>query len=183
MTTPEQYTFDPPNEDDLSRPDKDDFYPPDEIAQIVARSAGLLNMEIEPPAIEQVALRARGTPRVANRLLGRVRDFAEVKHDGRVVEDIALKALELEGVDDKGLDDLDRKFLRTIIENYGGGPVGIGAISAALNEENETLEDMVEPYLLKIAFLSRTQRGRVATDKAFGHLGIRRDGTRQKKLF
>ena len=160
-----------------------DFYPPEEIAQIVARSAGLLKMEIEPPAIEHVAVRARGTPRVANRLLRRVRDFADVKHDGRVVEDVALKALELEGVDDKGLDDLDRKFLRTIIENYGGGPVGIGAISAALNEENETLEDMVEPYLLKLAFLSRTQRGRLATDKAFKHLGIGRDGAHQNELF
>ena len=159
-----------------------DFYPSDEIALIIARSARLLSVEIVQEAIEQVAIRARGTPRVANRLLRRVRDFAEVKHDGRVEEQIALGALELEGVDTKGLDELDRKFLRTIIENYGGGPVGIGALSAALNEEVETLEDMVEPYLLKIAFLNRTQRGRVATEKAHKHLGLGR-GKKQGDLF
>ena len=159
-----------------------DFYPPEEIEQIVARSARLLGVEIEQSAIEEVAVRARGTPRVANRLLRRVRDFAEVRHDGRVEIEIALKALELEGIDSKGLDDLDRKFLRTIIENYGGGPVGIGALSAALNEEVETLEDMVEPYLLKLAFLNRTQRGRVAGEKAFKHLGIDR-GDKQRELF
>lgn len=159
-----------------------DFYPPDEIAQIIARSARILEVEIEEAAIEQVAVRARGTPRVANRLLRRVRDFADVRHDGRVKEDIALKALDLEGVDSRGLDELDRKFLRTIIENYGGGPVGIGALSAALNEETETLEDMVEPYLLKIAFLNRTQRGRVAGEKAFEHLGLKR-GDKQRELF
>ncbi len=158
-----------------------DFYPPEEIEQIVARSARILDVEIEQAAIEQVAMRARGTPRVANRLLRRVRDYAEVRHDGRVEKEIALKALELEGIDVKGLDDLDRKFLRTIVENYGGGPVGIGALAAALNEEVETLEDMVEPYLLKIAFLNRTQRGRVATPKAFKHLGVKR-GDRQGDL-
>ena len=160
-----------------------DFYPTDEIAQILARSARLLNVEIEQAAIDRVAVRARGTPRVANRLLRRVRDFAEVKHDGRVKEDIALKALELEGVDSRGLDELDRKFLRTVIENYGGGPVGIGALSAVLNEEVETLEDMVEPYLLKIAFLNRTQRGRIATQRAFEHLGSKSGGDQQNELF
>jgi len=128
------------------------------------------------------AVRARGTPRVANRLLRRVRDFAEVKHDGRVEKQIALEALELEGVDARGLDELDRKFLRAIIENYGGGPVGISALSAALNEEVETLEDMVEPYLLKIIFLNRTQRGRIATDRAVKHLGLERGGDRQQRL-
>jgi Holliday junction DNA helicase RuvB len=160
-----------------------DFYPPEEIAQIVSRSAQLLKMDIEQDAIDQVAVRARGTPRVANRLLRRVRDFADVKHDGRVKGEIALKALDLEGIDPMGLDELDRKFLRIIIENYGGGPVGVGAISAALNEETETLEDMVEPYLLKIAFLRRTQRGRVAAAKAFEHLGIKRGTDSQGKLF
>ena len=160
-----------------------DFYPPEEIEQILARSARILKVEIDEAAIGQVAMRARGTPRVANRLLRRVRDFADVKHDGRVKEEIALKALELEGVDAKGLDELDRKFLHTIIESYGGGPVGISALSAGLNEEVGTLEDMVEPYLLKIAFLNRTQRGRVATDKAFKHLGLKRNGDRQKNLF
>jgi Holliday junction DNA helicase RuvB len=160
-----------------------DFYPPEDIAKIITRSANLMDVDIETAAVEQVAVRARGTPRVANRLLRRVRDFAEVRHDGRVAEDIALGALELEGVDSKGLDDLDRKFLRTIIENYGGGPVGIGAISAALNEETETLEDMVEPFLLKIAFLNRTQRGRVASEKAFKHLELKSGGDKQGELF
>ena len=159
-----------------------DFYPADEIAQIIARSAKILGVEIEQSAIEQVAVRARGTPRVANRLLRRVRDFAEVKHDGRVEKQIALEALDLEGVDARGLDELDRKFLRVIIENYGGGPVGISALSAALNEEIETLEDMVEPYLLKIVFVNRTQRGRIATEQAFKHLGLERGGDRQQKL-
>ncbi len=140
-------------------------------------------MKIEQAAIEQVAGRARGTPRVANRLLRRVRDFADVKHDGKVEEHVAVKALELEGVDARGLDELDRKFLRTIIESYGGGPVGITALSAGLNEEVETLEDMVEPYLLKIGFLNRTRRGRVATEQAFEHLRVKRDGDRQKELF
>jgi Holliday junction DNA helicase RuvB len=160
-----------------------DFYPPDEIAQIVIRSARILGVDIEQAAIDQVSQRARGTPRVANRLLRRVRDFAEVKHDGVVKEAIALKALELEGVDTCGLDELDRKFLRIIIENHGGGPVGIGALAASLNEEVETLEDMVEPYLLKIAFVNRTRRGRIATERAFKHLGFKHDGAPQRELF
>jgi Holliday junction DNA helicase RuvB len=160
-----------------------DFYPPDEIAQILERSARILGIEIEQPAIEQVAARARGTPRVANRLLRRVRDFAEVRHDGRVEERIAVEALELEGVDTRGLDELDRKFLRTIIENYGGGPVGITALSASLNEEVDTLEDMVEPYLLKIGFLNRTRQGRIATKRSFEHLGLKRGGAKQNELF
>lgn len=161
-----------------------DFYPPEEIAQILERSARILDMKIEQAAIEQVAKRARGTPRVANRLLRRVRDFADVRHDGHVKEQIAKDALELEGVDNQGLDELDRKFLRAIIENYGGGPVGITALSAALNEEVETLEDMVEPYLLKIAFLNRTRRGRVASERAFEHLGVNPGGgPKQNELF
>jgi len=160
-----------------------EFYPPEEIAQILTRSAKILNLEIEEAAIEQVAKRARGTPRVANRLLRRVRDFAEVRHDGKVKDQIAVEALELEGIDSRGLDGLDRKFLQTIVENYGGGPVGITALSAGLNEEVETLEDMVEPYLLKIGFLSRTRRGRVATGRTFEHLGLKRGGGPQRDLF
>ncbi len=160
-----------------------DFYPPEEIAQIVRRSASILGLEVRDGAIEQIASRARGTPRVANRLLRRVRDFAEVRHDGTVAERVAVEALELEGVDDRGLDELDRKLLRTIIENYGGGPVGIAALSATLNEEMGTLEDMVEPYLLKIGFLNRTRQGRVATQRAFEHLGFKRGGAQQNELF
>ncbi|GAB4338483.1 MAG: Holliday junction branch migration DNA helicase RuvB [Candidatus Abyssubacteria bacterium] len=160
-----------------------DFYPADEIAQIIERSARILGIEVEPPAVEQVARRSRGTPRVANRLLRRVRDFAEVRHDGRVSKQIAVEALELEGVDSLGLDDLDRKYLKTIIESYGGGPVGITAIAATLNEETDTLEDMVEPYLLKIGFLNRTRQGRVASARAFAHLGYKRGGSSQVELF
>ncbi|MHC4607993.1 MAG: Holliday junction branch migration DNA helicase RuvB [Planctomycetota bacterium] len=160
-----------------------DFYPADEIAQILRRSSRILGIEIEEPAVGHVAARARGTPRVANRLLRRVRDYAEVRHDGRVEDRIAVEALELEGVDVRGLDELDRKFLRTIIEAYGGGPVGVAALSASLNEEVNTLEEMVEPYLLKIAFLNRTRQGRVATEKAFAHLGFKRRGAGQKELF
>lgn len=160
-----------------------DFYPPEEIAQIVRRSARILGLEVRDGAIEQIASRARGTPRVANRLLRRVRDFAEVRHDGTVAERVAVEALELEGVDDRGLDELDRKLLRTIIENYGGGPVGIAALSATLNEEMGTLEDMVEPYLLKIGFLNRTRQGRVATQRAFEHLGFKRGGAQRNELF
>jgi Holliday junction DNA helicase RuvB len=160
-----------------------DFYPPDEIGLILRRSAQILGIDVEEPAIKQIAKRSRGTPRVANRLLRRVRDFAEVKHDGRVREQIAVDALELEGVDNRGLDELDRKFLRIIIENYAGGPVGIAALSASLNEETETLEDMVEPHLLKIAFVNRTRQGRVATGRAFEHLGIKRSGAKQEELF
>ena len=159
-----------------------DFYPVEEIAQILRRSAQILGIEIEQRAIEQIATRARGTPRVANRLLRRVRDYAEVKQDGRVSEQTAVAALELEGVDTRGLDELDRKFLHTIIKSYGGGPVGITALSATLNEEVDTLEDMVEPHLLKIGFLNRTRQGRVATHQAFEHLGCKRGGA-QKDLF
>jgi Holliday junction DNA helicase RuvB len=159
-----------------------DFYPADEIALILQRSAHILGIDIDQSGIDQLANRARGTPRVANRLLRRVRDFAEVKRDGRVDGEVAADALKLEGVDEKGLDELDRKFLRIIIEHYAGGPVGITAISASLNEEVDTLEDMVEPFLLKIGFLNRTRQGRVATKSAFQHLGYKR-GAQQKELF
>ncbi len=160
-----------------------DFYPPEEIARILERSARILNVSIEQAAIDQVAKRSRGTPRVANRLLRRVRDYAEVKCGGHVAEQVAVEALLLEGVDEKGMDELDRKFLQIIIKNYGGGPVGIAAISASLNEEVETLEDMVEPYLLKIDFVHRTRKGRVATRSAFEHLGFKKGGASQKELF
>jgi Holliday junction DNA helicase RuvB len=160
-----------------------DFYPPEEIAQIIQRSSRILGVDIDASSIDQVAMRSRGTPRVANRLLRRVRDYADVKFGGRVTEQVAVEALELEGVDPKGLDELDRKFLRIVIEQYGGGPVGVTAISASLNEEVDTLEEMVEPYLLKIGFLNRTRQGRVANKIAFEHLGYKRRGSHQKELF
>ncbi len=150
-----------------------DFYPPEELARIVLRSAKLLETQVEPEAAPTIAVRARGTPRVANRLLRRVRDYAAVKEDGVVSDKVAERALDAEGVDSLGLDDLDRKLLKIIIEYYQGGPVGIEALAATLNEEVDTLVDMVEPYLLKIGFVQRTRRGRVASARAMKHLGLK----------
>jgi len=160
-----------------------DFYPVEELQEIVLRSAGLLQVETEGEGALEVASRSRGTPRIANRLLRRVRDFAEVKADGRITVEVARQALKLEGVDELGLDDLDRKLLRCIIEFYDGGPAGIEAIAATLNEEADTLVDMVEPYLLKIGFLARTARGRLVRPPAYQHFGIsNRKGNKEDKL-
>lgn len=150
-----------------------DFYPPEELAEIIRRSARLLLLSIDAEAVEAAAVRSRGTPRIANRLLRRVRDYAQVRADGKVTEKVALEALSMQGIDQAGMDELDRKFLRTIIEYYDGGPVGIEAIAATLNEEVDTLVDVVEPYLLKAGFLTRTPRGRKITRKAFEHLGLK----------
>jgi Holliday junction DNA helicase RuvB len=149
-----------------------DFYPPEDLELIVMRSAQLLEIVIDSEAAGIVAVRSRGTPRIANRLLKRVRDYAAVKADGVISADLSAKALDTEGVDSAGLDSLDRKLLRIIIEYYKGGPVGIEALGATLNEEVDTLVDMVEPYLLKIGFVQRTQRGRVASAEAARHLGL-----------
>ncbi|MBW7938895.1 MAG: Holliday junction branch migration DNA helicase RuvB, partial [Candidatus Omnitrophica bacterium] len=157
-----------------------DFYEPEDLAKIVARSAGILNVTIDQPGSNQIARRSRGTPRIANRLLRRVRDYGEVRADGKVTEKVADEALKMEGVDKIGLDDLDRKYLRTIIDFYGGGPVGIEAIAATLNEESGTLEDLVEPYLLKVGFLQRTSRGRCIGPMAWTHLGIKPPGDREE---
>jgi len=159
-----------------------DFYPPEDLELIVNRSAQLLGVPISDEAAKILSLRSRGTPRIVNRLLRRVRDYAQVKGDGKINDKMAHAALELEGVDDKGLDNLDRKFLRIIMENYNGGPVGIEALAATLNEETDTLEEVVEPYLLKIGFLNRTRNGRKATEKAWRHLGLDH-ATIQEKLF
>ena len=148
-----------------------DFYNDDDLDKIVRRSAGILNIEIDDDSSKLVACRSRGTPRIANRLLRRVRDYAQVKADGKITRKICEKALELEMVDILGLDELDRKFLITIIDIYNGGPVGIETISATLQEEPDVLSEMVEPFLLKIGFLSRTQKGRFATHLAYKHLG------------
>jgi Holliday junction DNA helicase RuvB len=159
-----------------------DFYADEELARIALRSAGILGVEIEPDGALEVARRARGTPRIANRLLRRVRDFAQVKEDGRVTREVADRALTLEGVDAHGLDRLDRRFLQAIIEQYGGGPVGLEAIAATINDEAETLAEMVEPYLLKIGFVVRGSTGRRATPAAFQHLGYRTEGPLQLSL-
>ncbi len=149
-----------------------DFYNVEELTEIVLRSARILEARIGSEAARDVARRARGTPRIANRLLRRVRDYAEVKAAGEITAETALAALWLEGVDDRGLDDLDRSFLSAIIELYHGGPVGVEALSATLNEEVETLVDVVEPFLLQQGFISRTKSGRRANEPAYRHLNF-----------
>ena len=149
-----------------------EMYTPEELARIVTRSAGILGMEIEPDAALEVASRSRGTPRIANRLLKRVRDFAQVLNNGAVTLEIARIALEKQEIDELGLDKTDRRLLRTMIRFYNGGPVGLETISAAIGEEAITIEDVYEPYLMQIGFLSRTPRGRCVTPAAYLHLGL-----------
>jgi Holliday junction DNA helicase RuvB len=149
-----------------------DFYQISELRTIVERSAGILNVGIDENGAHEVARRSRGTPRIANRLLRRVRDFAEVDHDGRVTEPIANDALNRMEVDTYGLDEMDRKFLLAIIEKFDGGPVGLGTIAASLHEEKDSIEEIIEPYLMQIGFLNRTPRGRMATRRAYEHLGL-----------
>ena len=158
-----------------------EFYTPDELVQVLQRSAKILGMTLDLEAARAIAERSRGTPRIANRLLRRVRDYAQVKTDGKISTDVARAALAAQGVDDFGLDRLDRKVLRTIIEFYGGGPVGIEALAAALNEEPDTIVDVVEPYLLSVGLLKRTARGRKATRMAYQHFSGLKD--RNLELF
>ena len=149
-----------------------EFYNFDELSTIVKRSAGILNIDIDDTGAQQIATRARGTPRIANRLLRRTRDFAEVRAEGRIDQQVATDAMELMKVDENGFDLLDRKFLLAIIETFGGGPVGINAIAAAIGEERGTLEDIIEPFLIQRGFLLRTSRGRTASFQAYEHFGI-----------
>jgi len=161
-----------------------DFYPAEEICEILVRSAKVLEIEAESDAMMEIAKCSRGTPRIANRLLKRVRDYAQTLGNGRIDLDCAIKALAIEGVDNRGLDSLDRKYLTTLIRHYNGGPAGVEALAASLNEESDTLVDMVEPYLLKTGIISRTSKGRKANQPAYDHLGIRPEGkTAQKDLF
>ncbi len=148
-----------------------DFYSFEELAAIIRRSASILGAAVEPAGAEAIARRARGTPRIANRLLRRVRDYAQVKGDGTVTAEVAVRALDQEGVDSAGLDRLDRRFLAAIIEQYNGGPVGLEAIAATINDEAETLAEVVEPFLLKIGYVLRAPNGRKATSAAYAHLG------------
>ena len=150
-----------------------ELYSPDELAQIIRRSAGILDQPITPEGAYELATRSRGTPRVANRFLKRVRDFATVLGDGVIDEEVCLMALRRMDVDELGLDELDRSLLRAIIEMYGGGPVGLETLAAALGEEAVTLEDLCEPYLMQMGFLTRTPRGRCVTHLAYEHLGMR----------
>ena len=149
-----------------------DFYGIEDLDTICRRSAGILNVEIESSGSHEIAKRGRGTPRIVNRLLRRVRDFAEVDHDGCITEHVASNALDRMDVDSYGLDEMDAKMLRTIIEKFDGGPVGLGTISAAINEEKDSIEEIIEPYLLQIGFLNRTPRGRMATRLAYEHFGL-----------
>jgi Holliday junction DNA helicase RuvB len=160
-----------------------DFYSQEELEEIIRRSARILRVDLDDQAALEVASRSRGTPRIANRLLRRVRDYAQVKGQGTITSEVADEILTLQGVDKVGLDELDRKFLSTIIENYSGGPVGIEALSATLNEESDTLQDMVEPFLLKEGFVIRTPSGRKASPKAFQHLGYTPPAAIQEPLF
>jgi Holliday junction DNA helicase RuvB len=149
-----------------------EFYTPADLGEIVRRSARILGVVVDGPSADQIAQRARGTPRVANRLLRRVRDYAEVRADGKVTLDVAYAALKMLEVDEHGFDEVDRKLLRTIIDKFGGGPVGIGSIAAAISEEKDAIEDIYEPFLIQNGFLDRTPRGRVATERAYGYFGL-----------
>jgi Holliday junction DNA helicase RuvB len=164
-----------------------DFYTSDDLTEILARSAKLLDLQYEDGTLELIATRSRGTPRVANRLLKRVRDYAQVKGTGVLSTAIVESSLKMERIDPLGLDELDRAFLRALVEVYDGGPAGIEAIAATLGEERDTLEDVVEPYLLQIGFLRRTKRGREVTTQACRHLGLKshkkKHSPDQAKLF
>ncbi len=163
-----------------------EFYKPEDLKEIVQRSASLLEIPIKEDGAFEIARRSRGTPRIANRLLRRVRDFAEVKADGVITKDVADHALYMLEVDEKGLDKMDRNILLTIIEKFEGGPIGLGSLSAAVSEEKDTLEDVYEPYLIQQGYIKRTPQGRVATRRAYQHFGIEISvecGPVQKKLF
>ena len=153
-----------------------DFYEQRDIAEIVTRSARILGVDIVPEAAHEIARRARGTPRIANRLLRRVRDYAQVRADGRITESVCRDALELLQVDEHGFDEADRRLLRTIIDKFSGGPVGLGSLAAAIGEEKDAIEDIYEPYLIQIGFLERTSRGRVATPRAYEYFGLTAPG-------
>lgn len=153
-----------------------ELYSPEQLAQIVRRSAGILQIEIDAAGALEIASRSRGTPRIANRLLKRVRDIAQVEYDGKITEQIAMKALARFEIDELGLDEFDRRMLKTIIFNYNGGPVGLETLAAAVGEESVTIEDVYEPYLMQIGFLTRTPRGRTVTDAAYRHLDLKKPG-------
>ena len=159
-----------------------DFYGQEALEAVVRRAAWVLNVEVDDAGVAEIARRGRGTPRVVLRLLRRVRDFAQVRADGQVTVEVAREALRLLEVDECGLDDLDRRVLRTIVEKFDGGPVGLDTVAAAVSEEADTIMDVVEPYLLQLGFLDRTPRGRVATARAYEHLGVSYERPEQPAL-
>jgi Holliday junction DNA helicase RuvB len=150
-----------------------EFYSTADLSSIVARSARILGLPIDPPGADRIAQRSRGTPRIANRLLRRVRDYAEVKADGRISDGVAMSALDMLDVDREGFDVMDRRLLQTIIEKFGGGPVGVESLAAAIGEERGTIEDVLEPFLIQQGFLLRTARGRIAAPRAYLHFGLK----------
>ena len=154
-----------------------EMYTPEELSQIVKRSSKILNIPVDDEGAYQIASRSRGTPRIANRLLKRSRDFAEVKYDGVITAEAAASALNSMEIDELGLDSIDRRLLTTMVKNYNGGPVGLETISAAIGEESVTIEDVYEPYLMQIGFLARTPRGRIVTPAGYKHLGIEQNNT------
>src|SRR5918997_707337 len=160
-----------------------DFYPHEDLEIICKRSAEILGVAIDDEGAREIAQRSRGTPRIVNRLLRRVRDYAQVDYDGRINKDVANDALNRMEVDTYGLDEMDRKLLLTIIEKFNGGPVGVGTISASIHEEKDSIEEIIEPYLIQIGFLDRTPRGRLATPLAYDHFGIKTPGSRVPSLF
>jgi Holliday junction DNA helicase RuvB len=161
-----------------------DFYLPEELFHIIVRSAKILNIKIDDDGAHELAKRSRGTPRIANRLLRRTRDFAQVVADNKITKEVAQMALERLEIDEKGLDEMDIRILQTIIEKYQGGPVGIGTIAVAVGEEGETIEEVYEPYLIQQGFIKRTPRGRTVTALAYEHLNLKPDNqARQTSLF
>ncbi|MBI4405660.1 MAG: Holliday junction branch migration DNA helicase RuvB [Deltaproteobacteria bacterium] len=163
-----------------------DYYAPSDLQMIIVRSAGILRCRIEMEGALEISRRSRGTPRIANRLLRRVRDYADIKADGVITKEVAAAALDMLDVDHQGLDHMDRMLLRTIIEKFCGGPVGVDTLSSALSEERETIEDVYEPYLIQRGYLGRTSRGRVAMEQAYKHLGIsytKRNSESQLSIF
>lgn len=160
-----------------------DFYPHEDLEVICKRSADILGVQIDEEGAREIARRSRGTPRIVNRLLRRVRDYAEVDYDGRINKAVAGDALNRMEVDTYGLDEMDRKLLLTIIEKFNGGPVGLGTISASIHEEKDSIEEIIEPYLIQIGFLDRTPRGRLATPLAYEHFDIKPPGSQRPRLF
>jgi Holliday junction DNA helicase RuvB len=160
-----------------------DYYQAEELQQIVVRSARLLNVETEERGAREIARRSRGTPRIANNLLRRVRDYAQVRHEGRITADVADKALAMLEIDENGLDEMDKRILETVIVKFGGGPVGIGSMAVAVGEEPDTLEEVYEPYLIMEGYLKRTPQGRVATELSYKKLGLKLESAKQPGLF
>jgi Holliday junction DNA helicase RuvB len=160
-----------------------DYYDHDSLFQIVNRSAGILEVDVDEDGAKEIGKRSRGTPRIANRILRRTRDYAEVKADGKITLDVAKNSLESMGIDENGLDDMDRKILSTLIEKFQGGPVGGSSLSVAIGEDATTIEDVYEPYLIKEGFIQRTSRGRIAQERAFKLLGKPLSKKQQERLF